>query len=91
MKVDKEKWLDGVMNNMEDDMKRNRQGDFFKKMKKLTRNKVRPGKNMLDETGKLLHNSDEKVSRWKRHFDRKLCQKKCFKILWITLQQRYLK
>ena len=32
VKEDKEKWLDGVMKGLEDDMKRHRQGSFFKKI-----------------------------------------------------------
>ena len=31
----KEKWLDGVMDEMEEDMKRHRLGDFYKKMRRL--------------------------------------------------------
>ena len=33
MKSDKEKWLDGMMNDMEEDMWHKRQGKFYKKMK----------------------------------------------------------
>ena len=32
---DKEKWMDKTIQGMEEDMRRHRQGDFFKKMKQL--------------------------------------------------------
>ena len=64
---DKEKWLDGIMNEMEEDMKRHRQGDFYKKMRRL--NARQPSvTNILSENGELLQTNEEKMARWKRHF-----------------------
>ena len=41
MTSDKEKWLDGVVNEMEEDMKRHRQTDFYKKMRRLNARQVK--------------------------------------------------
>ena len=40
MKEGEEKWLDGVMKGLEDDMKRHRHRTFYKKMKQLTDNRI---------------------------------------------------
>ena len=57
------------MQDMDEDMKHHRQGDFFKKMKRLTNNKVTPEGTILDECGNPLHTPEEKLARWKRHFE----------------------
>ena len=66
---DKEKWLESTMQDMDEDMKHHRQGDFFKKMKRLTNSKVTPEGTILDERGNPLHTPEEKLARWKRHFE----------------------
>ena len=48
---DKGKWLESTMQDMDEDMKHHRQGDFFKKMKRLTNSKVTPEGTILDECG----------------------------------------
>ena len=72
MKEDKEKWLDGVMKGLEDDMKWHQQGSFFKKMKQLTDNRVIPMSTILDESGQPLQKSEEKLEWWKNHFEKVL-------------------
>ena len=57
------------MEEMEDCLKRNRQGDFFRKLRDLNANKVRPTPTILDESGQPLKSKDEKLARWKRHFE----------------------
>ena len=66
---DREKWLQEMMEEMEDCLKRNRQGDFFRKLRDLNANKVRPTPTILDESGQPLKSKDEKLARWKRHFE----------------------
>ena len=39
---DKKKWWNDLMTDMEEDMKRHRQGSFFKRMKQLTKSNTRP-------------------------------------------------
>ena len=46
---DKKKWWDDLMTDMEEDMKRHRQGNFFKRMKQLTKSNTRPCTTILDE------------------------------------------
>ena len=50
MKCDREQWWVGQLTEMENDLKQNRQGDFFKKMKRLSGNKVTPADTILDES-----------------------------------------
>ena len=69
MKEDKEKWLDGVMKGLEDYIKWHWQGSFFKMMKQLTDNRVTPMSTILNESGQPLHKSEEKLERWKSHFE----------------------
>ena len=57
------------MQDIDEDMKHHRQGDFFKKMKRLTNSKVTPEGTILDEHGNPLHTPEEKLARWKRHFE----------------------
>ena len=40
VKCDREQWWVGQLTEMKNDLKRNRQGDFFKKMKRLSGKKV---------------------------------------------------
>ena len=64
---DKEKWLDGVMDEMEEDMKRHRLGNFYKKMRRL--NSKQPSvSNIVNEDGELLQTNEERMARWRRHF-----------------------
>ena len=72
MKENKEKWLDGVMKGLEDDMKRHRHRSFYKKMKQLTDNRIAPMSTILDERGQPLENSKEKLEQWKQHFEKVL-------------------
>ena len=51
MRKDKEQWLDGMMKDMEEDMRHNRQDRFFKKMKRLLNSRVTPVDTILDEDG----------------------------------------
>ena len=64
---DKEKWLDGVMDEMEEDMKRHRLGDFYKKMRRLN-SKLPSVSNIINEDGELLQTNEERMARWRRHF-----------------------
>ena len=72
VKEDKEKWLDGVMKGLEGDMKRHRHRSFYKKMKRLTDNRIAPMSTILDERGQPLQKSEEKLERWKQHFEKVL-------------------
>ena len=72
MKEDKEKWLDGVMKGLEGDMKRHRHRCFYKKMKRLTDTRIAPMSTILDERGQPLQKSEEKLERWKQHFEKVL-------------------
>jgi hypothetical protein len=72
VKEDKEKWLDGVMKGMEDNMKSNCVGDFFKKMKRLNGSNVTTTTAILDENGHPLHKSKERLARWRQHFEKVL-------------------
>ena len=67
VKEDREKWLNEVTKEMEEDLKRHRQGNFSKKMKLLPGSKVTPSGTILDEASRLLHRADEKLARWKRY------------------------
>ena len=69
MRGDKEKWLESTMQDMDEDMKHHRQGDFFKKMKWLTNSKVTPEGTILDEHGNPLHTPEEMLALGKRHFE----------------------
>ena len=71
-KSDKEKWWNAEMSAMEEDLRRNRQGDFFKKLKRLNGSKVRPVETILDEAGQPLQRNEDKLARWKRHFEQVL-------------------
>ena len=61
-----------MMIELEDDMKHNRQGDFFKKLKRLSGTSGTPADTILDEAGQPLKKPEEKLARWKRHFEHTL-------------------
>ena len=50
-RADKEKWWDEKMTELEEDMKHNRQGDVFKKLKRLSGTRGTPADTILDEAG----------------------------------------
>ena len=66
---DKRKLWDDLMIGMEEDMKRHRQGSFFKMMKQLTKSNARPCTTILDENDKPTRTLGESLARWRRHFD----------------------
>ena len=68
VKRDKEEWWDANMAAMEEDLRRSRQGDFFKKLKRLSGSKTRPVDTILDEVGQPLRRKEDKLARWRRHF-----------------------
>ena len=68
VKDDRVKWLHTAMHEMEDSLKRNRQGDFFRKLRDITVDRVKPTGTILDECGQPIKNNEEKLARWKRHF-----------------------
>ena len=57
---DKEKWLNEVMDEMEEDMKRHRLGNFYKKMRRLN-NKQPSVSNIVNEDGELLQTNEERL------------------------------
>ena len=69
VKDDREKWLRTMMKETEDSLKRNRQGDFFRKLRDINADKVKPTSTILDESGQPIKDNEEKLARWKRHFD----------------------
>ena len=68
MRRDKEKWLNGMMKGMEEDMRHNGQDRFFKKMKCLMNSRVTPADTIVDEAGQPVQQAEVKLSRWRRHF-----------------------
>ena len=64
----KEKWWNENMAAMKEDLRRCRQRDFFKKLKRLSGSKPRPADTILDEVGQPLQRNEDKLARWKRHF-----------------------
>ena len=68
IKKDKEKWWDANMAAMEEDLRRCRQGDFFKKLKRLSGSKTRPVDTIIDEVGQPLQSNEDKLAHWRRHF-----------------------
>ena len=68
MRRDKEKWLDGMMKDMEEEMRHNRRDRLFKQMKRLMNSKVTPADTIVDEAGQPVQQAEEKRSRWRRHF-----------------------
>ena len=71
-RADKKKWWDKKMAELEEDMKCNRQGDFFKKLKRLSGTRGILADTILDKAGQQLKTSEEKLARWKRHFEHTL-------------------
>ena len=60
------------MTELEKDMKHNREGDIFKKLKRLSRTRGIPADMILDEAGQQMKKPEEKLARWKRHFEHSL-------------------
>ena len=69
MRRDKKKWWNDLKTDMEEDMKRHRQGSFFKRMKQLTKSNTRPCTTILDENNQPTGTLGESMARWRRHFD----------------------
>ena len=59
------------MTDIEEDIKRHRQGSFFKKMKQLMKSKMRPCTTILDKSDKPMPTLGESLAGqiWRRHFD----------------------
>ena len=70
IRADKERWWNEKMTELEDDMKHNRQGDIFKKLKRLSGTSGTPADTILDEARQPLKKPEEKLARWRRHFER---------------------
>ena len=68
LRVDKEKWIEEEMKEMEEDIRRHRHGNFFRRMRKLTNSRVIPTNTILDEKGQTIRNPEETLARWQRHF-----------------------
>ena len=66
VKRDKEKWWDENMAAMED-LTQCRQGNFFKKLKRLSGSKTRSADTILDEVGQPLQSNKDKLAHWRRH------------------------
>ena len=62
-RTDKEKWWDEKMTKLEEDMKRNRQGGVFKKLKRLSSTRGTPADTILDEARQQLKKPEEKLAR----------------------------
>ena len=56
------------MREMEEDIRRHRHGNFFRRMRRLTSSGVIPTITILDGKGQTLKNPEEKLARWQRHF-----------------------
>ena len=69
---DKRKWWDDMTTDMEEDMKKHRQGNFFKKQKQFTKSNTRPCTTILDENDQPTCTLGESLARWRRHFDKVL-------------------
>ena len=66
---DKKRWWDDLMTDMEEDIKRHRQGNFFKRMKQLTKTTCTT---ILDENNQPTGTLGESLARRRRHFDKVL-------------------
>ena len=51
------------MQEMEDSLKRNQQGDFFRKLRDINADRVKPTGTILDERGQPIKNNEEKLAR----------------------------
>ena len=69
VKDDRVKWLHTAMQEMEESLKRNRQGDFFRKLRDINADRVKPTGTISDESGQPIKNNEETLARWKRHFE----------------------
>ena len=69
VKEDQEKWLHEVMEELEDSLKQNRQGEFFRKLRNLNASRAKPTSTILDESGQPIKSKEEKLARWRRHFE----------------------
>ena len=49
-----------MMEKMEVSLKRNRQGDFFRKLRDLNASRGKPTSTILDESGQPIKNKEEK-------------------------------
>lgn len=73
VREDKEKWLNKTMKEMEEDMRRHKQGNFLKKMKILTSSKVTlTGITVIDKESRPLYKAEEKLAQWKMYFEKVL-------------------
>ena len=63
VKDDRVKWLHTAMQEMEDSMKRNQQGDFCRKLRDINADRVKPTGTILDESGQPIKNNEEKLAR----------------------------
>ena len=68
-RLGREKWLHEVMEEMEDSLKQNRQGEFFRKLRNLDASRAKPTSTILDESGQPIKSKEEKLARWRRHFE----------------------
>ena len=68
LRVDKEKWIEEEMKEMEEDIRHHRHGNFFRRMRKLTNSRVISTNTILDEKGQTIRNPEETLARWQRHF-----------------------
>ena len=66
---DKKRWWDDLMTDMKEDIKRHRQGNFFKRMKQLTKTTCTT---ILDENNQPTGTLGESLARRRRHFDKVL-------------------
>lgn len=55
VKDDQEKWLQTVMKEMEESLTRRRQGDFFRNLRDINADKVKPTLTILDESGQPIN------------------------------------
>ena len=58
VRKDREAWLNAAMEEMEDCLKRHRQGDFFRKLRDLNASRVKPTSTILDESGHPIQTSE---------------------------------
>ena len=68
LRVDKGKWIEEEMKEIEEDIGRHRHGNFFRRMRKLTNSRFVPTNTILDEKGQTIRNPEETLARWQRHF-----------------------
>ena len=76
LRVDKERWIEEERKEIEEDIKCNRHGNFFRRMRKLTNSRVIPTNIILDEKGQTIKKPEEILARWQRLFAEVSVQKK---------------